>query len=151
MPLFLSGELVGQSSADFERHIETCAGCRKEMNLQKNYDNFLREAFAEETLETAALRERIRQQISVSDKPRTSLWKLPQMRFGFAFAALLIVLGIGIFYFVFKPNQPTIYAGIARDYTEDVIEQMPKEGWRDGETEAVEYARQQFGDERVTG
>lgn len=149
MPLFLSGELDGQNSADFERHIEICAECGKEMNLQKNYDNFLRQAFAEETLETAALRERVRRQIGISDKPRTSLWKLPQLRFGFAFAALLVVLGIGISYFIFKPNQPTIYAGVARDYTEDVIEQMPKEGWRGGETEAVEYARQQLGDETV--
>jgi hypothetical protein len=149
MPLFLACELDGQSSADFERHIKICADCRKEINLQKNYDIFLRQAFAEETLETAALRERVRRQIGVSDKPRISLWKLPQMRFGFAFAALLIVLGIGLVYFVFKPNQPTIYAGVARDYTEDVIEQMPKQGWHDGETEAIEYARQQFGDEKV--
>ncbi len=149
MPLFLSGELDKQGSADFERHIEICAGCREEMNLQKNYDNFLREAFAEETLETAALRERVRRQIGISGKPRTSLWKLPQMRFGFAFAALLVVVGIGISYFIFKPNQPTIYAGVARDYTEDVIERIPKQGWRSGETEAVEYARQQLGDETV--
>jgi len=149
MPLFLSGELDGQISAVFERHIETCANCRKEMNLQKNYDNFLREAFTEETLETSALRERVRQQIRAAEQPRTSWWKIPQMRFGFAAAALLIVLCAAIFYFIAKQNQPTIYAGVARDYTEDVMEQMPKQGWHDGENEAVEYARQQFGDENV--
>ncbi len=149
MPLFLSGELDGQGLADFERHIETCAACRSEINLQKNYDNLLRAAFTEETLETAALRERVRRQIRVAEKPRASWWKIPQMRFGFAAAALLIVLCTAIFYFIAKQNQPTIYAGVARDYTEDVIEQMPKQGWHDGETEAIEYAHQQFGDENV--
>ncbi|HXG86304.1 MAG TPA: hypothetical protein VNI84_19960, partial [Pyrinomonadaceae bacterium] len=62
---------------------------------------------------------------------------------------LLIVLCAAIFYFISKHNQPTIYAGVARDYTEDVTEQMPKQGWHDGETEAIEYARQQFGYENV--
>ncbi len=150
MPLFLSGELDGQGSADFERHIETCAACQTEMNLQKNYDNLLRAAFAEETLETAALRERVRRQIRAAEKPRASWWKIPQMRFGFAAAALLIVLCAAIFYFIAKQNQPTIYAGVARDYTEDVIERMPKNGWRDGESPAAIYAREQLGDAVVS-
>jgi len=150
MPLFISGELDGQNSADFERHIETCAACQTEMNLQKNYDNLLRQAFAEEALETAALRERVRQQIRAAEKPRASWWKIPQMRFGFAAAALLIVLCAAIFYFVAKQNQPTIYAGVARDHTEDVIEQMPKNGWRDGELPASIYAREQLGDAVVS-
>jgi len=150
IPLFLSGELDGQGSAVFERHIETCAACQTEMNLQKNYDNLLRQAFAEETLETTALRNRVRRQIRAAEKPRTSWWKIPQMRFGFAAAALLFVLCAGIFYFIAKHKQPTIYAGVARDHTEDVIERMPKNGWRDGESPAAIYAREQLGDAVVS-
>ena len=149
MPLFLSGERDWQGLVDFERHIETCAACQTEINLQKNYDNLLREAFAEETQETAALRERVRRQIRAAEKPRASWWKIPQMRFGFAAAALLIVFCAGIFYFFSKHNQPTIYAGIARDHTEDVIEQTPKIGWHDGESQAINYADEQLGDATI--
>lgn len=109
----------------------------------------LREAFAEEILETAALRERVWRQVRASEKQQNSWWKLPRLRYGFSVAAILVVLCAGLFYFFNKHSQPTIYAGVARDHTEDVIERVPKNGWFDGEPQALNYAREQLGDATI--
>jgi anti-sigma factor RsiW len=143
-PLYLSGELDARSAADFDRHLEGCADCAREVGEQRELDAAVRAAFAGQSLESAAtLRERIRAEIS-RDAPGASATPLAAARKIVAFprwlsplrlavAALVIgVLTFGAMRWIGgsrTADDAPLFREAAAHYQHDIVQRLPQPDW----------------------
>src|SRR4051794_22732058 len=67
-PLHLSGELDSARCAEFEAHVQSCAGCRRELEAIAHVVSRRREAMHEEEVDTYAVDQRVRQGIAASPR-----------------------------------------------------------------------------------
>jgi anti-sigma factor RsiW len=96
MPLHLSGELDSASTAQFERHVDECPACQKEIEEHQELNKGIRAALRSESMDTSPLRMRVLAEI---ERQRTvTIFTAASHPFRIAFAAaagLLIMLTIG--------------------------------------------------------
>lgn len=145
MPLYLSSELDTKLMADFELHIERCGACSNELESALHCDELLREAFREQPAATAALRARVRSQISGMRRGRRMrLWR---PRYSLPVAALLfLAVSAGISWFILRGgSSQTVYAAALEDHYEEVVQHAPIEGWRETPDEINAFVRKRLG------
>ena len=147
LPLYLSGELDARSAADFDRHLEGCAACAREVAAQRELDAAVRAAFAGQSLESAdALRARIRSEIAGNPVVATAAptaapkatrtisafpsWLSPRR---LAAAALIAgVLSFGALRWVGgqrATNDAPIFREAAAHYRHDIVQHLPQPDW----------------------
>jgi anti-sigma factor RsiW len=116
-PLYFSGELDAAQGVEFERHLEVCESCSRELRDQMALDARLREAILEEPLESEGLDRRIRQR-RVQRPLVSQFWRWTSA--GASIAAALVVAWV-----VFRTSVPgaSILADAAEDHRREVVEQ----------------------------
>jgi anti-sigma factor RsiW len=138
MPLYMSSELDVARMAEYELHLQQCAACRREAEQLRIYDELLREAVAEQRIDTRELRTRIWRQISASEPWLSGLSRRRVHLLSIA-ALLLLAIGAGIIYINrLSSNSEDLFTSAVDDHTEEVVQQAPIEGWR---TSRVEIER----------
>ncbi len=145
MPLYLSSELDAKAMAVFELHAQRCAACTREAEQVRLYDDLLRDAFAEQPLETRELRSRVWRQISVPERKRFLFFRRRPIRFMAAAALVIIAVTAGIIYFV-RQAPVTVYASAVDDHVEEVVQRVPIPGWRETPAEIERLAWQELDD-----
>lgn len=142
-PLYLSGELDARSAADFDRHLEGCADCAREVGAQRELDAAVRAAFAGQSLESAAtLRERIRAEISGDATPVTpapaagKVVAFPRWLSPLRLAAAALVIGVlsfGALRWIDGSRTTTgdtpIFREAAAHYQHDIVQRLPQPDW----------------------
>jgi anti-sigma factor RsiW len=96
MPLHLSGELDSVSMTQFERHVDGCPACQKEIEEHQELNKGIRTALLSESVDTTALRRRVLAEIK--GRRTVSIFTATCHPFRIAFAVvagLLIMLVIG--------------------------------------------------------
>jgi anti-sigma factor RsiW len=135
--------------AEFELHGQQCGACRLEAEQLRLYDELLREAFAEQPLETQDMRARVWRQISTSWTERYLLFGQPVYLLLMA-ALLFLTLGAGFIYLVWPfASFQTVYASAVDNHTEEVVQRVPIEGWRETPVEIERLVRRHLGDSDI--
>jgi len=129
LPLYFSGELDAKVMSDFELHLADCAGCRRETEQQKSYDDLLRVAIVSEPADARPLCEIVSDRIS---KPVMITWLFRRPAYLFAIAViLLLALGTTVVYLATRSKPVEIvYADAVDDHYDEVIKRVPLDGWR---------------------
>jgi len=147
MPLYLSGELDAKAMAEFEWHLRACPACAEELQLQQQFDVVLRTAAAEHLPDARALRASVRRQMQLPQGWRGWLSGQHHLWLATIAALLVVTLTAGLVYYSKRPIAPRdIYAAAAKDHFDDVVQRVPKLGWRTSPNEAATFAQEQFGD-----
>lgn len=125
LPLLRSLELDREEASGLQQHLAACERCQKEVRLQNQYEDRLRQACLEDAPHSALLQERVRNRIAAAAIP---WWRhifvvhIPWSR-GSSMAgalAMLLVLSGGLWYFV-RSTQVTLPTASARDHIRCVI------------------------------
>jgi anti-sigma factor RsiW len=111
-PRYLAGELDPQRAAEFSRHLESCAACARNHQL----DSLLRTAVLNDPLETVRIDSGIRRHIARANSLRRTV-------IASAIAAALLV---GIFIFTLARRADPVYADAAQDHQDEVINRQPR-------------------------
>lgn len=145
LPLYLSGEMVSEAHGDAEDHLRTCDACAGIVASERQLDELVRGAFAQEDsdMELQRLRERVRQEI------RSTTEAVP--RFGWspqrwaAAAALIVFCGLGAFFVVHRDADTRLYRAAVSDHVDDAVTRVSKEGWLTKPAEIKSFVIAQFG------
>lgn len=142
MSLYLSSELDATSMADFERHVQRCGSCARELEYARHCDELLRDACLEQQIDTQGLRKRILSQISESRPRRGFLFRraywMPVA------AALVIAMAVGTYLSVRDDSSGTVYADVLEDHYNEVVNHVT-EGWRETPQEIRNFVREELG------
>lgn len=146
MPLYWSNELDAKAMAEFEQHLEDCAACAREAQLQQSFDDVLRNAFAEQQVDEQRLRERIWQQLRSDVQPhRRPLFGWIPMRFTAIAALIFIAIGSGLLYVTTtRRDMPLLYHAAIMDHIDDAVKRVPKVGWREDTADIEALALEQL-------
>ena len=99
MPLHLSGELDSAFIAQFERHVDECPACQKEIEEHQEFNKGIRAALLSEAVDTTAVHRRVLAEINGERTVSIFTTARHPFRVAFAIAAgLLIMLTIGATY-----------------------------------------------------
>jgi anti-sigma factor RsiW len=99
MPLHLSGELDSASIAQFERHVDECPACEKEIEEHQELNRGIRAALLSEFVDATAVRRRVLAEIKGQRTVSIFTATRHPFRVAFAIAAgLLIMFTIGATY-----------------------------------------------------
>jgi len=125
MPLHLSGELDSASMVQFERHVDECLACRKEIEEHQELNKGMRAALLSESVDTTAVRRRVLADIKGERTASIVATARHPFRIAFAIAAgLLIILTIGATY-----GDNTRYEQASLDHVGEVVRAQHVE-WR---------------------
>jgi hypothetical protein len=125
-PLYLSGELDPSRTAAVAKHVATCPSCALQLQMNADLDALLRRAILSQSLETAALDQRVRQRIATDRKTRVAR-SVPSRYLIVVAASLLLLLVGGLGYrALFDSRIPVVYADAAADHHDEVIDQQPR-------------------------
>ena len=94
MPLYLAGELQGESLREFHEHTAQCRACAGNVDSNRELDDALRSALGDEMPNASAVVARVRKQIDGDARLRRLPWRVPHLAWakaGFAFAAALVL------------------------------------------------------------
>jgi anti-sigma factor RsiW len=117
MPLHLSGELDSASIAQFERHLDECQACQKEMEEHQELNKGIRVALLSESVDATAVRRRVLAEIK--GQRTVSIFTAARHPFRIAFAVaagLLIMLTIGA-----TNRDNARYEQASLDHVEEVV------------------------------
>jgi anti-sigma factor RsiW len=138
-PLYWSGELDAQATAELDRHLQSCSVCAHAMELERHGDELIQQAAASEQVNAAPVLARVRAQIA-AESPSTGLrWRSP-----WRWAALVAATAAAaLFVFILMPrniNSSTppvqvqkvapavnILADAADDHHDEVVEHLQRE------------------------
>ena len=147
-PLYYSGELESQVIADLELHLKQCPDCAREFELQKRADEMLRESVLGETVNAAAVQERVREKLW----PSPPTWKVFARR---SLASAIGIAALAVATFVIwntaatRSNKvPTVYADAAQDHYDEVVRQFPR-GWLRSPAQIDAFVQEHTGDAEV--
>lgn len=147
LPLYLSGELDARAMAEFEWHLGACPVCAEELRLQQQFDDLLRAAAAEQLPDARALRASVRRQMQIGQGWRRWFWGRPPLWLASLAALCVVTLAAGMIYYVQQVRVPRdLYAAAAKDHLDDVVQRVPKLGWRTSREQAAALGQEQFGD-----
>jgi anti-sigma factor RsiW len=125
-PLYLSGELDASRAAAVAKHVATCPSCALQLQMNTDFDALLRRAILSQSLETAALDQRIHERIVAEAQPRPAHLISRSAVIAVAASILLLLIG-GLMYRNLLGNRtPTVYADAAADHHDEVIDQQPR-------------------------
>jgi len=117
MPLHLSGELDSASMAQFERHVDECPACQKEIEEHQELNKRIRTALLSEYVDTAVVRRRVLAEIKGQRTISIFTTAGHPFRIAFAVAAgLLIMLTIGA-----TNRDNARYEQASLDHVEEVV------------------------------
>jgi anti-sigma factor RsiW len=125
MPLHLSGELDSASMSQFERHVEECPACQREIEEHQEFNEGIRAALLSEFVDTTAVRRRVLAEIQ-RERP-VSMFTIAGHPFQAAFAiaaGLIIMLTIGATY-----GDDARYEQASLDHVREVVS-AERVGWR---------------------
>jgi len=123
IPLHLSGELDSASMAQFERHVDECPVCQKQMEEQQELNKEICAALLSESVDITALRMRVLAE--VKGERTVSIFNTVRhpIRIAFAVAAgLLIILTIGA-----TNRDNARYEQASLDHVDEVVRASHKE------------------------
>ena len=121
-PLYLSGELDPDATAEARAHLASCAGCAAELEQLAELDRRLRDSVLGEAIDTARLDRRVRWSIA----PRRGWW-IGAGAGAAAAAVLLIALWTGRA----APAPDPVCAAAAGDHHREVVDGRPRTWLRD--------------------
>ena len=142
-PLYLSGELDAMQMFDFELHLRRCAACTRELEAARQCDEWLRDAWHEESLGTDELRQRVRTEMAKTKRGR-SIFGWPPSTLPIA-ASVLAAISLGIIIFLLGSRSPTVYAAARDDHYLEVV-QGEARPWLETPDEIKEFVRAELGD-----
>jgi anti-sigma factor RsiW len=117
MPLHLSGELDSASMAQFERHVDECPACWKEIEEHQELNKGIRAALLSESVDATAVRRRVL--ADIKGQRTVSIFTAARHPFRVALAVaagLLIVLTIGV-----TNRDNARYEQASLDHVEEVV------------------------------
>ena len=146
-PLYWSSELDARRVAELEAHLEVCATCARQWQLQNHLDETLRDTFADEDLDTRELHARGRREIRAS----SGLWRRvvanSRVRWMACAALFVIVAGSGFLYVLREQaQQRTMYADAAEDHAEEVLKNYAQYEWKTSLPEIQSMLQEAVGD-----
>jgi hypothetical protein len=141
-PLYLSGELDATQMLEFELHLRRCTVCARELEAARQCDEWLRDAWHQESLGTDELRQRIRAQIAKT-KRRRFIFRWPPYTLPLA-ASLLVAITAGVFIILQGGSSQTVYAAARDDHYIEVVQREPRP-WRETPDEIKEFVREELG------
>jgi anti-sigma factor RsiW len=116
MPLHLSDELDSASMAQFERHVDECPACQKEIEEHQELNKGIRTALLSESVDANAVRRRVLAEIKGQQTVSIFTTAAHPFRIAFAVAAgLLIMLTIG------ANRDNARYEQASLDHVEEVV------------------------------
>ena len=143
LSLYLSSELAAPEMAAFELHVQQCRACARKLGSARDCDDLLRDAFAQQSLETRELRKRISREIRKSDRRRFT-FDSPLVRA--AIAAAIVLAFATVFYFVFfSGSSQTVYAAARDDHYVEVVQRDPRP-WLETPAGIKDFVRAELGD-----
>jgi anti-sigma factor RsiW len=142
-PLYLSGELDAMQMFDFELHLRRCAACTRELEAARQCDEWLRDAWHEESLGTDELRQRVRTEMAKTKRGR-SIFGWPPSTLPIA-ASVLAAISLGIIIFLLGSRSPTVYAAARDDHYLEVV-QGEARPWLETPDEIKEFVRAELGE-----
>lgn len=74
-PLYWSGELDAQATAELDRHLESCSNCAHTMELDRHGDEVLQQAAASVEVDVAPVLARVRAQIAAESPAARRRWR----------------------------------------------------------------------------
>lgn len=114
-PAYLSGEMDAPSSGEFAEHLRTCRECAGEVERQVALDSLLRRSIVSQEVDTAALDQRVRAQISSEKHSFSARW------LAVAAGVVAMLLAGGLAYrTMFGPRAPRLCVDAARDHWVEV-------------------------------
>jgi anti-sigma factor RsiW len=138
-PLYLSGELDNGSLAQFERHLEECASCRRQVEEEQDLDKGLRNALLAEPLDATTLRLRVLADIHNAESGKASRLKRHSVPIALAAAAMLLVMiTLGMTY-----RDSVRYEEACADHVDEVVMAQPKE-WKTQHDSLVQFVTQRL-------
>ncbi len=141
--LYLSGELDATQMLEFELHLRRCVACARELEAARQCDEWLRDAWHQESLGTDELRRRIMTQIAKTKQRRFivrwSPYTLPIA------ASLLVAITAGICILWWGGASQTVYAAARDDHYIEVVQRDPRP-WLETPEEIREFVREELGD-----
>ncbi len=138
-PLWHSNELEDSRRVAFDRHVDGCAACGRELREQCVLDAQLRASVAEDaalrTERSRVIEARVRGQISSEQRKR---WLFPTVAAAAAAIAAVVFLTVP----KAAPPNPVLVADASRDHTIEVVQKSPRR-WRTaaGDIAALEQSQ----------
>jgi anti-sigma factor RsiW len=126
-PLYLSGEMDGETRGRFAAHLAACPACGREIEEQAAVDERLVKALLRESPDTTRIERTVRRRIA--DVQSRRRW----MARG-AIAASVLTAISGIYGLWHATSAPRRYADAARDHRAEVVDRQPRR-WRSDATE----------------
>ena len=143
IPLYLSSELEVTRLTDFEGHLQRCLLCAKKLENVRHYDDLLRTAFNEQSLNTEKLRKRVSSQIRKGTR-RRFLFGRPVYSLPIA-AALILMIAAGIYIILPGSLSQTVYAAAQTDHYREVVQHADRP-WLETPEEIRPFVRSELGD-----
>ena len=133
-PLYLSGEMDGETRGRFAAHLAACPACGREIEEQALVDERLAKALLGESPDTTRIERAVRRRIAGVQSRRR--W---MARGAIAASALAAITGT---YGLWRlTSAPRWYADAARDHRAEVVDRQPRR-WRSGAAEIETLAEQ---------
>ena len=138
-PLYWSGELDAQATAELDRHLQSCSVCAHAMELEGHGDELIQQAASSEHVDASAVLSRVRAQIAVESPSARLRWRSP---WRWAPLVAATAAAAALFAFVLMPkntSSPTapiqtkatpavnILADAADDHHDEVVEHLQRE------------------------
>lgn len=135
-PLYWSGELDAQATAELDRHLQSCSACAHAMELERHGDELIQQAAAAEQIDAAPVLARVRAQIAAESPSVSRRWR---------WAPLVAASAAAVFLFTFfllprqnnssiptiqaRPATPAvnILADAADDHHDEVVDHLQRE------------------------
>jgi anti-sigma factor RsiW len=134
-PLYLSGELDAERTAEVGAHLRICPACARDIEQQRDLDARVRGALLAELRSTGTLEPRIHRSIAVARAKRRV------MAVGLVAAGMVLAAGFFFYRFV-APPVSALAMDAVRDHRREVIEKRVKK-WRSDAREIDALAQRQ--------
>ena len=165
---FVCGELDARDTADFQAHLAGCPACAREVESQQRLDAVLRGAFARQSVDASAVRERVMRlvqadvatsrpaRVTAVEPPAAHRWR-EQLREwmstlrrpvpAFALAAAVVLFAVVLFALPgLRRGNPAVYAAVAADHYDIVVQRVKQGTWLKAEGAVREFTQAQFQD-----
>lgn len=139
-PLYLSGELENGSVAQFERHLEHCVSCRRQVEEERDLDIGLRAALLAVPIDATALRLRVLVDIHKPASREAFPLKRPPVSIAFGVAAMLLVMiTLGLAH-----RDNVRYEDACADHVGEVVMARQKD-WKTQDSSLMQLVTQRLG------